>query len=979
MAVSLAEKYSKDPRAALREVGLLSSLDPETLALLEREGERVHLLPGDRLSPKVRSASEERYYFVIEGQIGASNNFSNRAPPKIEVKLQGGQSPDAHPYQAFFEAGDFFSDQYLQPGAAPVDCVAIMETLLAAVPAGLLQRLMKHHPKLAALLREKNEALQRRFTQNEKPSLRVIQDFYLHQNYSFANTLKVIDTEACIGCDGCERACATRHGVPRLVRKGPSLGLLSFPISCRTCADHRCLPACGFDALTLTQSELRINKDKCVGCHACYEACPNSVITMHETPYTLDDFKKPMPDTDLRGLTNVEGLYLVGEASGAALIKVAINGGVTAVNAVAESMSPSQDLDDGIWDVLIVGAGPAGLSASLQCMELGFSFRVFDKGDFAKTINTYPRNKVVMAEPAHIPKYGDLWLENTTKEQLIGKWKDIIEKTGLSINSFETVDSVKKGEDGLFDVQTTKEKVGPQRYRARRVIMATGNRGSPRKLGVQGEREPRVQYELTDPAPYKGRHVLVVGGGDSAVEGAMTLCDFGAHVTLSYRRDKFGRIKGGNKTKLSEYEAAGKVKVLMESNVRGLTEKTVRLDVKGEEVELRNDLVFAMLGAEPPIKFFKSAGINILEPGSEGMAALAKSRGTRFYANKCDHCAGHEDQACITACPTGAILELGPQEVFLKPAGAEGDMRFNEAPFVNGLDEHVGSKRFRRLAGAAAVLSIIVAVLIGVECFLRMLLPDLSLLSAWHRFGGVEAEVFFKPGHGLGFYLGITGTALMFITALYPLNSRLGFLRKLAKTKFWLLAHIVAGLLGPALVSYHTTLKLDRWPAVAFWAMWAVVFSGVLGRYIFTWVRRSVGLAALEGQALQSTQEEMIGKVESGKGKTQFIKLDEMMDAHLEPANPILLPALLLWHSIKTRSVAWKMRLFDLRVVSDKALRGQAVDVFLRRARNERRKLFWQGAEKSALMWRRIHLLATVLLFGVATLHIVIALLYRGI
>lgn len=971
MATKIDKKYAKNPLAALRKAGAFQYLPDTAVSEVNQACEWVYLKPGQRLArPKPHQGPS--HYFVVEGEVGVLRGLANGTDP-VNLKLDDGASENARKYITSFEPDDSFSDAYLDLRAhhEAIDCVAVRETMLVALKTSSLDTMLGRFPGWRAAIVERIAEHRSRYVSSREAATQVVQDFYLHQNYSIATTLKVIDVDACIGCDGCERACASRHGVARLQRRGPVLGRLSFPISCRTCQDHRCLPACGFNALTMKEGELRINKVNCVGCRACYDACPNSVISMIETSYGLEDFPNPMPDTDPEGRTNVPGLYLVGEAAGAALIKVAANGGVAAAQSIIKEVAPNSG-PPGVYDVLIAGAGPSGLAAALQCMEAGLSFLVFDKGAFAKTIHTYPREKVVMAEPAHIPKYGTLWLKNTTKEELIEKWTEVIKSTGLVVNGYESVTSVDKAADGFFDVETDKGK-----YRGQRVVLALGNRGKPRALGVPGEVEPRVEYALTDPEPYEGKNVLVVGGGDSAVEAAMSLADFGAKVTLSYRRDAFGRIKGGNQSRLDEMCEDGLVKVILSSTVTAIAEGKVTLKVPDGSVEFDNDTIFALLGAEPPTEFFKRVGINIVEPGTPDMLALAKGRGKRFYANKCDHCAGYEDQACIQACPTGAIFEVGPEEIFIQRDPISGVPAFKTEPFVEGLTERAGSPAVRRAASIAALVAVVVTVLIGLECFARTVMPELSATSRLQTLLGQPADVSFQAGEGLGFWLGIIGLSCMALTALYPLNSRLGWARRFAKTRFWLSMHIVAGLLGPALVSYHTMLKLDRWPSLGFWAMWLVVMSGVVGRYAFTSLRRGTGLSALESESLSSERASLMEHAASGEGLTQIVRLDSLLKAQAKRRNALVAPIFLLVDTVRHwAQVNWH-RWVELRKVSNAELRRHLAENALAHRQNLDRRRLLATVEQSAVVWRKIHLTLTTSMFAIAGLHVVVALMYR--
>jgi thioredoxin reductase (NADPH) len=848
MGSSAAVPLARDPLGALRRLEVFARLSDAELAALNGAAAWQHLAPGASM-PR-GSRSEEHYWFVVAGQIALTLDRSRPAPVVEGQRTFFKNRKDAEvDHLAFFTANDFYSDGSLF-GAADeqgtrVECVALIESDVAGFPRSLLARTMRANGAWAREMNERNAALRAHYQHHKNPDVHVAQEFFLRYGYSFATTLKVIDLERCISCNACEDSCAARHGTARLDRRGPVLGQLAFPISCRTCADHRCVAACGFDAIAYTDAaEVRVDKAKCVGCTACQAACPNDVITMVKVPYGLEDFPSPMPDTNPSGETNVPGLYLVGEASGDALIKMAINSGRRAMEDVARSLSQPKSGD--VADVVIVGSGPSGLSAALTAKEKQLSYVLLEKGTIASTIRNYPRHKVVMAEPAHIPLFGDLWLRDTTKEELIEKWNEIITRTGLEVRCNEGVEKIEKvGE--LFDVRTANGS-----YRARRVVLATGNRGAPRRLGVPGEREPRVSYVLTEPEEFAGRHVLVVGGGDSAVEAAMSLADVpGTKITLSYRRDSFGRIKARNKSRLDEMTASGKIEVILKSKVIRLEERAVALDVEGGEPRtIENDVIFALLGAEPPTKMFEAAGINILQPGSEGMAKLAKSRGERYYASKCDHCTGHDDQACITACPTEAIFEVKPEALFAAVGDATKRGVFSAEPFLEGFGGTARKTVLERIAPIAAMFAVIATAAIGIECFLRALFPEASALYAWQKLRGVAPEVVFSSSAGLGFHLGITGTTLMVLTALYPLHTRIALFRRLAKTPLWLATHIFAGIAGPFLVTYHTKLKLDRWPAIAFWSMWAVVLSGLIGRFVYTWIRKSGGLAELERRTL---------------------------------------------------------------------------------------------------------------------------------
>jgi putative YpdA family bacillithiol system oxidoreductase len=285
------------------------------------------------------------------------------------------------------------------------------------------------------------------------------------------------------------------------------------------------------------------------------------------------------------------------------LIRNAVTQGKQAMDDIA---SRSKNRDASVHDVVVVGAGPAGLSATLQAEKSGLRFVTVDQGDIGGTVLTYPRQKLVMTQPMEIPVYGKYSKRTIQKEELLDLWRDVIDRTGVEIRTEERLVEIVRP-NGYFEVTTTRD-----RYTTRNVLLAIGRRGTPRKLDVPGENASKVTYQLLDPGQYQNKKLLVIGGGDSAVEAALALADEnGAEVTLSYRNEAFSRVKEDNLERINHAIETGAVNMLFESRVTRITGTSVTLNHREEELDIPNDFVFVLIGGELPTPLLERIGIQI--------------------------------------------------------------------------------------------------------------------------------------------------------------------------------------------------------------------------------------------------------------------------------------------------------------------------------------------------------------------------------
>jgi thioredoxin reductase/polyferredoxin len=277
---------------------------------------------------------------------------------------------------------------------------------------------------------------------------------------------------------------------------------------------------------------------------------------------------------------------------------------------------------DGMYDLLIIGAGAAGLNAALAAKAKGLRALILEKGKVANTIENFPEGKWVYAEPDSSPPKGKLWLDGARKEDLLKRWHQIRTENQLDIRTEEGVKSLARQKDGSFVVTSEKG----NEFRARRVILATGQRGNPRKLDVPGEEQEHVYHRLYSPRHYHNEDILVVGGGNSAVEAALVLSELN-RVRLSYRGSEFSRIFKDNERKLNEAVAQKRIELILNSQVREFGAQTATLSVdRGghrESVTVPCQHAFVLVGAELPVAFLKSLGIRLENEWSGSLARAA--------------------------------------------------------------------------------------------------------------------------------------------------------------------------------------------------------------------------------------------------------------------------------------------------------------------------------------------------------------------
>ncbi|HSM93554.1 MAG TPA: NAD(P)-binding domain-containing protein [Anaeromyxobacteraceae bacterium] len=560
----------------------------------------------------------------------------------------------------------------------------------------------------------------------------------------------VIDTDVCIGSLSCIKACP----------EGDILGIVDG-------AAHL------------------VHGEHCIGHGRCAAECPVSAIKL---VFGSEERGVDLPEVDGFFESSRPGVHVVGELGGMGLIKNAIRQGLEAADRIADVLPP------GSGEVVIVGGGPAGVATALGLKARGVPHRVLEQWKLGGSILHFPREKVVMTEPVDLPLWGKFGRRTIPKEELLDTLHRIVDGTHVSFQEGVKVVGI-EGADGHFVVKT---EAGD--FPAAKVVLAAGRRGTPRRLGVPGEESPGVFYGLREPDLFAGRRVVVVGGGDAAVESALQLADGHAEVSLSYRGEALARCREENRRAIQDARERGRIELLLPSRVKEIRPRDVLLDVGGREQAIPGAAVVVQIGGELPLELLSRCGVALRRyhgdaPGTSSRAWLERresstqrsarwrERGTR-----------------------AALLLLG--------AGVLG------ALWWVGRDYYP----LARLARRGSPL-------------------DAALKSSG------------RWGHGVG----IAATLFMLSNFLYAARKRWKRLDGLGGIRRWLDVHVFVGTMSPAVIAFHAAFQARNVLAISTAVSLGVVFvTGLVGRFIYSLVP-SDGGKAVELEELLARRERLHG------------------------------------------------------------------------------------------------------------------------
>ena len=670
-----------------------------------------------------------------------------------------------------------------------------------------------------------------------------------------------------------------------------------------------CLRACPEgDILGVVDGAARlVHGDHCIGHGRCAAECPVGAVKL---VFGSAERGVDLPEVDAFFESSRPGVHIVGELGGMGLIKNAMTQGLQ----VAERIAYVGPRNGG--PVVIVGAGPAGIAAAVGLKSRNVPFRVLEQGSVGGTVFHYPRRKVAMTEVVELPGYGKFGKPTISKEELLTTWSKVLDRTGIRIEQGVKVNAI-QGEPGNFVVETDKGGV-----QASRVVLAVGRRGTPRKLGVKGEEMPKVVYGLTEPEQYAGAKVLVVGGGDAALEAAIQLADESdAQVALSYRGAELGKCREANRAKITALAEKKRVRMMLPSVVKEVRQKDVVMDAGGKEVALPNDFVIVNIGGELPLEFLGKAGISL----------------RRYH---------------------GQV----PGEVRAK-SGRDEATRIGEKARQSRTDKE---KRTSRL-----VHDVYIMVGLAILGYLAWVGRDYYTLSHEARRASALHPLL-KPAGPWGHGVGIVATAFMMSNFLYAARKRWKSLSRLGSVVRWLDFHVFVGFMSPLVIAFHAAFQSNNMLATGTaGALTIVVSTGIVGRFIYGWV------PAAGGKQLEL--EELTGHFERLKQDVSALPTLLAKSIADRVTRPVKAGSLLLvFIGVPFEAIALRMRLLWLRLHFRDRARYRAFKAAVMEAETIRWQIrFYSSLKRLLRGWRVFHASLAVLLVLVIAAHIGLSL-YLG-